>query len=209
MEKLSGRKSNKDGEYDVVMTGNPSLVTGKIGNAVRFGGNGQYATLGEHRESCLGNLDYCQHGLLLAFWLRPGFLKEDMQYMSTGQNGVKMWYSNNQMHCSLETTARRVELSFDDLHKNQWSFLEFSWHPEKGLDLYIDNEFINSTQEVSAKSQRERRHNESRDRIYLGRGEREDIGVSGNVTVDELEYWYADRDYLLAFDYIDRGNPGI
>lgn len=28
----------------------------------------------------------------------------------------------------------------------------------------------------------------------------------GNVMYDELEYWYGLRDYLIVFDYIQRGD---
>ena len=47
--------------------------------------------------------------------------------------------------------------------------------------------------------------------FYLGRGN----GLSSrsrnaNMTIDEMEYWFGNRDYLLAFDYIQRGKyPNI
>jgi len=49
--------------------GNVTLVPGKVGQAVRLAGNGQTVEF-DHGEGCLGNIDFCPHGVLLAFWIK-------------------------------------------------------------------------------------------------------------------------------------------
>ena len=45
------------------------------------------------------------------------------------------------------------------------------------------------------------------DRFYLGRGDGSDNDVKyANASMDEVEYWHLNRDDLIAFDYILRGN---
>ena len=66
-------------DLDVRSFGHPSVVErGKIGGALRLDGSGQYVSLGRQHDACLGNLDLCRHGLLLAAWLRPGTLRDGM-----------------------------------------------------------------------------------------------------------------------------------
>lgn len=79
------------------------LADGKIGGALYLDGNGQYASLGRQHKACLGNLDLCRHGLLLATWIKPGQLKDGMDFLSSGANGLKARYANGQViGCHLE-----------------------------------------------------------------------------------------------------------
>ena len=78
--------------------GDVDTVDGKINQAVRLNGRGQYLDLGEQQRTCLGNLKYCPHGFSASMWMNfHGFL-DNMYYVSTGQNGVNMFYRNGQMH---------------------------------------------------------------------------------------------------------------
>lgn len=49
--------------------GNPKLVPGKIGQALRLNGNQQKADF-DNGDDCLSNIDYCRHGILMSLWFR-------------------------------------------------------------------------------------------------------------------------------------------
>ena len=89
-------------ELRVDTFGRPTIVgDGKIGGALRLDGNGQYASFGRQYEACLGNLDLCRHGMLLATWIRPGQLQDGMDLISTGDNGIKARYENGEVGVGL------------------------------------------------------------------------------------------------------------
>ena len=200
-------------EFTVQLKGRGSrLVAGKVGNALYCPGREQYADLGPHRDICFGNLDRCPHGVTFATWLRTGKYKTDSveHYIHTGDNGIDIWYEDRKLHCTFKTSSKVWELDYEALEPEQWYQIEYSWHPNKGLSLYINDERVKTVKTSRARPKFDlesssRRHNS----IYFGRG----VGDSGsdyntaNMTVDQMEYWYADRDYLTAHWHINRGIP--
>ena len=45
-----------------------------------------------------------------------------------------------------------------------------------------------------------------RDKIFIGRGDgTQTTSRYGNFSIDDLEYWYNNREYLIAFEYLTRG----
>lgn len=78
--------------------GQPTIIAdGKIAGALSLDGNGQYASLGRQFDACLGNLDLCRHGMLLAAWIKPGQLRDGMDLISSGANGIKARIVNGQV----------------------------------------------------------------------------------------------------------------
>ena len=131
-------------------------------------------------------------------------------YIHTGDNGIDIWYEDRKLHCTFKTSSKVWELDYEALEPEQWYQVEYSWHPNKGLSLYINDERVKTVKTSRARPKFDlesssRRHNS----IYFGRG----VGDSGsdyntaNMTVDQMEYWYADRDYLLAHWPRNRGIP--
>ena len=157
-------------------------------------GSGQYADLGPHRGICFGNLDRCPHGVTFATWLRTGKYKTDSMehYIHTGDNGIDIWYEDRKLHCTFKTSSKVWELDYEALEPEQWYQIEYSWHPAKGLSLYINDERVKTVKTSRARAKFDletssRRHNS----VYFGRG----VGNSGsdystaNMTVDQMEYW--------------------
>ena len=89
------------------------------------------------------------------------------------------------------------------LGEGQWYFLEYSWHPERGLEVFVDNQLVGFdsgilTSEPSASSV---------DHVYIGKANPSvETGISkyANADIDEVEMWDGSREYLLAHDYIQR-----
>ena len=73
--------------------------------------------------------------------------------------------------------------------------------------MYINNSLVAASDQTgSSRSDDERVYNPEVDGFYLGGGAQRDSGDKfASMSVDDLTYWYGDRGYLLAFDYISRG----
>ena len=89
------------------------------------------------------------------------------------------------------------------LGPDKWYFLEYSWHPETGLEVYLDNKLVGyDTGSLSSEPA-----TGSVDHVYIGRANPSvETGISqyANADIDEMEMWDGSRQHLLAFDYIQR-----
>lgn len=65
-----------------------SLVPGKVGNSVWLEGSGEYVTLGDQGNACMGNLELCEHGLMMSFYLNLGQMLQDSYVLSSGSYSV-------------------------------------------------------------------------------------------------------------------------
>lgn len=85
-------------------------------------------------------------------------------------------------------------------------FVEYTWHPEKGLDVFINNKLAGSS----------RRPTTIRSRgpgdlvggnVLIGAANptETDQFTYANGLVDEFETWFRHRDNLIAFYHIMRG----
>lgn len=185
--------------------GNPQLVKGKIGAALRLNGNSQWADLGEHQETCLGNLDNCHHGITMAMWFYAQKLKSNTYFLSTGKNGITLFYHRGQLKVQAKTSSRTWETGTDEIERQEWYFLEISWDPEYGLKLYLNDGLMGASSEYSDNSL-SIVDDLVLDRFYVGRGNIDMAGaLYGDAIYDELEYWYGPRHYLIAHGYIQRG----
>lgn len=89
------------------------------------------------------------------------------------------------------------EVETNRIRLNDWQKVEVSWDEQKGLQLYVNKEKVASTTEYTVL-----RHTPdvTDHNVYLGRPN-EDIrdGTYANVQIDELEYWFGNRD-LIEFN---------
>ena len=136
MDNMAGSHLISPG-LDIELNGGPSLVWGKIGAALNLNGNGQYADFGNQAKTCFGNLNLCRHGIHWATWFHAGQLKNNMELISTGENGMRIWYANEQLHFSFKTTTREWNLSTKNFDPNNWQFLEISWSEQNGIQVYV------------------------------------------------------------------------
>lgn len=183
--------------------GQPRIAPGRVGGALDLDGSNEFVSLGRQQSSCLGNLDLCRHGLLLSAWLQPGQLKEGMDLMSSGVNGLRVWYENGRIKVSARTTTQEWNLETDRVKPSEWQFVEIGWDPKAGLSFYVNEELVAQDTRPDVRRDAVRPNLE----FYFGRGDGTRSNARyGNFTIDNVEYWTSNRDYLLAFDYIQRGN---
>jgi hypothetical protein len=76
--------------------------------------------------------------------------------------------------------------------------LEVSWDEQKGLQLYVNKEKVASTTDYTVLTAPPRVTDHI---VYLGRpNEDETGGRYADAKIDELEFWYANRDLLQPDD---------
>ncbi|XP_060080041.1 uncharacterized protein LOC132559439 isoform X2 [Ylistrum balloti] len=189
----------------------PKLVTGKIGKAIKLNGEQQVVDFGEKKSQCFGNLDFCHHGIYTSLWFRPTTFRNNMYFFTSGHNGITLSNRRENLKVTAGTSTRLWETSTDVLIPGNWYFLEISWDPETGLEVFVDEVPVAKDRDPSRRTDPlpdSLIESTLQNKIYLGRGNvyMED-GQYGKGTFDELAYWYGPRDYLTAFGYLQRGKP--
>ena len=189
----------------IMLHGNPVLVPGRIGNAVKLNGGMQYIDLGDQTDKCLGNLGNCHHGLTISFWVKFNKYTYNMYILSTGRNGIRLYYIDGFIYFTIDHLGKSWRGSIPKPEVGKWQYLELSWHPEFGLNYYLNNKLrghgdFRNIPETTPDANR---------KFLIGAANRGD--ASGQrysyaaMEVDEMEILYGRREELLAFEYIIRG----
>lgn len=187
---------------------NPLNVPGKINNATRLDGYDQYIDLGYHGDSCLGNLMRCRHGFMGSMWAKFRVFVDSMYYLSNG-GGVKIYYQSHNLNFVFSIPGKRWEVRVPEPSTDVWHFLEYSWSPDGGLKVYLNNQLYGEDR-APVFTEMERIRDDSSVRIgYANEGDTDGAPFkSGNFLVDETEFWFSSRDTLLAFGHLARGLCG-
>ena len=184
----------------------PPNVPGKVYNAVRLDGQTQYLDIGNHLKDCLGSPKLCNHGFTASLWANFRSLQDNAYYFSSG-GGLTMYYDKGKLHISIYAADKHWEVKSANLKTDTWYFVEFTWHLEKGLQLYINNKLVDEHKAPAISMIRTPPSDSS---VLVGKSNAQDgEGVRtkfGDFVVDELEFWFRDRDNLIAFEHILRGN---
>jgi len=91
-----------------------------------------------------------------------------------------------------------------------WQYVEVSWHLDKGAYVHIGkrrSRIVRTHANVSDDDVW--RHTQNRRTVYLGSLDQSAHGTVSpqpfQVFVDELEIWFADRDHIKAFGFLEDG----
>lgn len=186
--------------------GHPVLVPGKLRSAIRLDGHEQYVDAGDHSKACLGNVELCRHGLTQSMWIQFREFRNNMYYLSNGR-GVRVFHKDGNLYVVITVAGKQWEAAIPDLQTDTWYFLEYTWHPEKGLQVFINNRLV-ASKEVPVTVQ-QRQPSETGSLVLIGNANRRDSDFgqtfTANGVIDEVETWYRDRANLIAFDHILRG----
>ncbi len=188
--------------WPIHVYGDPQQVQGVIGKAISLDGHDQYIDIGNHTDNCLGNLQLCRHGYTGSMYMNFPRFRENDYYLSTGGDGINMFYKNGKVHVTFEQSGKRWDVSLPQLKTDKWYHIEYTWNPDKGLQAFLDNEPAGTSKgrDVSVKAQA------PGNKMLLGRvnpsADPNRRGQPGNVNIDQLEVWFANRDDLIAFGHL-------
>lgn len=189
--------------------GDARLVQGISNKALLLSGPGQFVSMGNQHDICLGNMDLCRHGMLTTFWMRSEGQTNKTMVISNGINGLSIEQLNGQLRAKLSTSTRTWQLETARIDLQRWNQVDVSWHPEKGLFLYVNNRLVGYTNKGRKRRNRSRNNvfDTEKGSFFIGLDRSQSANrQAAYVVLDELDYWYAARDYLLAFGYLFRGN---
>ena len=106
------------------------------------------------------------------------------------------------MYAKFSTSTKTWEISTDRITENNWHKVELSWNERKGLQMYVDRELVASTSSPT----QHRPLSLTDHAVYVGRPTDDNPdGRYSDAIVDELEYWYADRDQLILLGLLGEG----
>lgn len=188
---------------NIPVFGNPVMVAGKVNGAIRFDGSRQqYLDVGDQSKSCLGNMERCTNGVTGSMWINFRSLHDGTYYLSSG-GGLRVYYSGGRLRVAVDRSRERWEVGVPDLNVDTWYFLEYTWHPDKGLQVYVDNRLAGESRQGSASS------TQPSGKYLIGSANLGDVPGGrfryADAVIDEVETWFLDRDTLIAFNYLHRG----
>ena len=85
---------------------------------------------------------------------------------------------------------------------NYWHHVQLSWHEDKGIQVYIDKTRKASEIEehvIDASTPPSFNYN-----VHIG-WLTADLDIQSTVRLDDIEFWFADRDHLQAFGFLEDG----
>ena len=190
---------------NIPVYGGPRNVPGVIATAVLLRGNGQFMDVGQHSDNCLGNLQRCTHGYTGSMWIKFSKFRENMYYLSTGDQGINMYYKHGRLHVTFQISGKRWDVPLSQLEANRWYFLEYTWHPQSMLRVYVNNRLVgaNRATDVPYRTWNSDNH------FYIGRAnDGSPHGENfkyGEFTIDHHLIWFDTRENLIANGHIVRG----
>ena len=99
----------------------------------------------------------------------------------------------------------RVVTERRSIVSDTWQYIEVSWHPEKGVYVHIDKQWRASDQSYTNVSESDVRIQNQTSTVYLGSSDSATPPQYFHVLVDELGIWFADRDHVKAFGFLEDG----
>lgn len=192
----------QDSNMQANIHGNPEFRPGKIGNALNLDGRKDYVEAGDHSNGCLGDLSLCHYGITVSMWLKFGELSENAYYLSTGSQGVELYYRNGKLTAEAQEGKKNWRTSWDFPDTAVWYFIEFTWDSPKGLKMYVNLELVDEEKEYSIRDPQ----SGNGGTLYLGRANTEMRSERyPNVAIDQVDICFGERDALVETGFIERG----
>ena len=188
-------------KLNIYLNNGASLVSAKYGKALNLDGRGQYADMDDQSGTCMGNLERCNHGLMTSFYVYPRELRDNTYLLSSGPYSI--FQRNGKTVVEFKTRTKTWTVASDAVKKNQWQHVEVSWHPERGLELYVNKTRVAYTQKPTTHAARPVA---SDYKIYIGRTSDMRGKNYANAMIDEVEFWNSPREFIVAHNMWPKGN---
>ena len=206
MDRIAGQELIVE-NAETEINGDISLVDGKIGKAVKFSGRGEYIDLGNLQNTCLGDPIRCIYGFTLAFWIKPETLPATKTYyFSSSAHGFNVYSVKNSMYSEVRSGNKVWRDTFYGLEVGKWHFVELTWDPERGTEMFLDLKRASFQRRHSSESTPTSTENN----FFIGRSHgNQRYETNPSVILDEVELFYGDRQNLLDLDLIQRGKNDV
>ena len=100
----------------------------------------------------------------------------------------------------------RVVTERGSVISNQWQYVEVSWHVDKGAYVHIQKRRCHATVDSQTNLSVSVSDSRQASTVYLGSIHQSTTPQSfPQVLIDQLEIWFADRDHVKAFGFLEDG----
>ena len=203
MEEIDGGQLS--GSVQGVIVGDVKLVPGKRGRALYVNGVNQRVNLGNQRHNCMGDLEKCNNGFIMAMWIQMHKHDDTEYYISNGGQthqsiGVAMTLRKRKIKAAFGTATRTWDSIYDaDVDMQTWYHVVLAWDIATGGKLYINGLLVSHDQNGSTLTSN--KQPKAYVDFILGASNR-DYKNPGEMTLDELRIWDAvmdDQDVLGVY----------
>ena len=127
------------------LTGDVALVPGKLNKALYTNGMDQWVNIGDHRDRCLGNLEKCSNGFVMALWLKAHtqVMNGSEYYVNSGGHtvrsiGMTLLQQDGKLVSSFRTTSMRWRVDVPGFVSKLWYHVVLVWSRERGERIYLN-----------------------------------------------------------------------
>jgi len=115
-----------------------------------------------------------------------------------------------QLQASFSSASETWRIETGGVISNNWQYVEVSWHPEKDAYVYIGKQrrplIVQSHANISDSTLGLQNQTST---VYIGSFDQQTYTASPmqdfQVLIDELGVWFADRDHVKAFGFLEDG----
>ena len=176
--------------------GDVQLVPGKRNNALYTNGQDQWVDLGNQRSNCMGDLNKCENGFVMAMWLQMHpYDSSEKYYITSGGHtrqsmGVALLMQGKQLKVSFRTASWRWDLTYPTQPiPSTWYHVVLTWTAENGAHIYINGAIGAADKE--GYSYASNRNGDTYTKFVLGTESTNPATACGEMTIDELGIWDA------------------
>jgi hypothetical protein len=87
---------------------------------------------------------------------------------------------------------------------DRWHRLELSWHPDRGIQVYADRKLLPMSDNETPMTLSSQFSGNSKI-IVVGFSDDVETSSTTEILIDELSFWFADREQVRSFGYLDDG----
>ena len=194
MEEIVG--TSLKGSVDGDIHGDVQLVAGKRGKALYTNGLDQWVDLGNQRSNCMGDLNKCDNGFVMAMWLQMHPYDSSAKYYITSGG-----HTRKSMGVALLMTAKKLSVGFRTASwrwsltnptqpiPDTWYHVVLTWNATNGAYIYINGAIGAADQQ--GYSYASNRNGDTYTKFILGTESTNPPVASGEMTIDELRIWDA------------------
>ena len=196
MEEVIGGELS--GSIPGAVIGDAKLIRGVRSQALYVNGLDQRVDLGDQRHNCMGDLNKCNRGFVMAMWLRihrydgPGGLN-DAYYISNGGHtsksmGVALLMREQRLLVMFRTENRLWKVYYEnDVSLHAWYHVVLTWSITSGGNVYINGALAGHNQ--GGQSGFYNREGNTFINFVLGDNNQNPPQQPGEMTLDELRIW--------------------
>ena len=188
------------GSVGGVLNGDVELVAGKQRRALYTNGLDQWVDLGNQRDNCMGGLEKCSHGFVMAMWLKmhryhkPG-TTDDEYYLTNGGHtkhsmGIVLLMRAKSFLVFFRTATRYWQITTTTQNTlYTWHHLVLTWDATNGGKVYV-NGMLDGEERLGI-SYRSNWAGDTYTKFIVGCESTFPPRSAAEMTLDELRIWDA------------------